>query len=170
MIYINYQYDEYQRLKTEQALLAEEKKRVDDMARREAALKRQQIALEKKAAEEKARRIAAAEIEEQRRLTEEACRRDWKCWAEKHIVDATVACQRFIERSAKYDFEWTDGWLENKFTGYSRYAGNGIYTYAGDSLKLQNGFGAWQRHTYMCTYDTNIKKVIAIEVSPGRLN
>ena len=87
-----------------------------------------------------------------------ACRQDLQCWGDKHILSATLACRPLIERSAKYDYEWTDGWLGSKlqkFRWKDRRAG--VLSYYGDKVKFQNGFGAWQHVGYWCDYNPETK-------------
>lgn len=98
-----------------------------------------------------------------------ACRTDLKCWAQKHMSTAEVMCPRVIERFAKNNFEWTDGFLDRKFTHY-RWKGKpgGDVTYIGDKIKFQNGFGAWIFHTYEC--DINEQgAILDARVKQGRL-
>ena len=52
--------------------------------------------------------LAEEELEKREEAT---CRQDLECWGEKHSLTATVACQTLVESMAKYDYEWTDGWL-----------------------------------------------------------
>ena len=40
------------------------------------------------------------------------CSKRLQCWGDKHNLAATFACQPLIEGLAKYDYEWTDGWLD----------------------------------------------------------
>ena len=73
-----------------------------------------------------------------------------------------------IESTAKYDYEWTDGWLGTKLARYrweDRKAGSVSYT--GDKIKFQNGFGAWQKMTYWCHFDPNTNMVEASVVPKG---
>ncbi len=92
-----------------------------------------------------------AEREAERDLS---CRQDIQCWDERHIAGATAVCQDLIERTAQYDYEWTDGLLEHKFQSW-RWDNQteGTIAYTGDLVKFQNVFGAWQRVTYSCYYD-----------------
>ena len=83
-----------------------------------------------------------------------ACRQDLQCWGDKHSLRATRACQPLIENSAKYDYEWTDGWLGSKLTKIrwkDRKAGR--ISYWGDQIKFQNPFGAWMKFAYWCHYN-----------------
>ena len=104
--------------------------------------------------------------EEEAAGKEKACRQDLGCWGEKHAMAATFACQPLIEGSAKYDYEWTDGWLGVKlprFRWKDRKAGTLSYT--GDKIKFQNGFGAWQHAVYWCHFNPTTETV-SVEVYP----
>ena len=92
--------------------------------------------------------------EEKQAGKELICRQDLQCWGERHIVDATVTCEVLIERMAKYDYEWTNGFLERKLQRW-RWEDRAVGTiaYTGNRVKFQNGFGAWQHMTYWCFYD-----------------
>lgn len=82
------------------------------------------------------------------------CRQDLQCWGGEHQMLATFACQPLVEAAAQYSYEWTDGFLGSKFGRWrweDRAAGTLAYT--GNSVKFQNGFGAWQNMTYWCEYD-----------------
>jgi hypothetical protein len=82
-----------------------------------------------------------------------ACRTELQCWGEKHILAASSRCRSHIERLARFDFEWTNSWIEpglSRFRWQDKAAGSLFYM--GDSIKLQNGFGAWIRHIYTRIY------------------
>lgn len=65
-----------------------------------------------------------------------------------------VVCPEAIESLAKWDYEWTDGWLEFKFDSqHYKTQQADVYRYKGNKLKLQNGFGAWAHVTYYCDVD-----------------
>ena len=89
------------------------------------------------------------------------CSQDAECWGQKHWVDAETRCAPHIENMARYDYDWTDGVLGWKFDQW-RWGGReaGIMTYRGDNIKFQNGFGAWQRISYECDYNTETKIVV----------
>lgn len=88
----------------------------------------------------------------------------------KNSSDSVYICQRAVEMLAKYDFKWTDGILEPKFSRYRwKSQKDGRVTYIGDKIKLQNGFGAWQNIIYECDYDPAIKKVTDVRGAPGRI-
>lgn len=85
-------------------------------------------------------------------LSEEECRADDECWLAKHKIDGMVDCRYQIESHAEYDFEWTNGWLEHRYRNI--YVGDGrVIHYVGESVKFQNGFGAWKKMKYNCAYN-----------------
>jgi len=128
------------------------------------------LVAEKKEKDEAARKIAEAEKAKVLAETEKKCRLDVNCWADKFSAEATIACGDMIERAAKYDFEWTNGWLTPRFPKHGwKDQEAGVIIYAGDEIKLQNGFGAWARYTYGCEFDTRSLQAINVVVAPGRL-
>lgn len=94
----------------------------------------------------------------------------WAELAEENFLAASFDCKKGVERLAKYQFEWTDGWLETKFTRRAPGKSPKSVIYIGDAIKLQNGFGAWQQYLYACEFDTSAKKVIDVSAAPGRLD
>lgn len=117
---------------------------------------------EAKAAEVEAE-LQAAKVEDDRKAKELACRQDLQCWGEEGFPAATTYCPSVIQGLAKWDFEWTDGWTEPKFSRYRwKNQKKGIVTYIGDKLKLQNGFGAWKHVQYTCDFDPVSKTVLNV--------
>ena len=101
---------------------------------------------------------------------EQACRWDLQCWGDKNSVDATLACERRIEDIGLYGYEWTDGFLEAKFSHFRwKDRNRGVVTYMGDKIRFQNGFGAWLPHRYWCIYDTLRKYVLDVNAQRGRM-
>jgi hypothetical protein len=100
---------------------------------------------------------------------------DLQCLYNEHLVAATLACRPLVERRAKFQHEWTDGWLDQKFSGYfnnkqtKKRNKPGVVTFVGDRVKFQNEFGAWQNMMYECDFHTRTKQVLAVRVAPGRL-
>ena len=98
------------------------------------------------------------------------CRMDLQCWGDKHSLRATFACQGHIERLAKYAHEWTDGFMEAKFSHFRwKDPSKGVVTYLGDKIRFQNGFGAWLPHRYSCDYDVLNEQVLDVGAEHGRL-
>lgn len=130
----------------------------------------------RKAAEAEAdKRAAEAQAEAKSKAREEAakeavCRDDLQCWGDKFSLRATSACRPYVERLAKNNFEWIDGFLEPKFSHFRwKDKKKGVVTYVGDRIKYQNGFGAWIIHIYECDYDPSSATAIDVRARPGRL-
>lgn len=103
-------------------------------------------------------------------VSSEECRKDLQCWAKKNNVDATIQCKKQIEKLAKWSVKWNDGFLESTFSRIDWIdQKNGTLRYIGDKLELQNGFGAWQPHIYLCEFDPNHNAIIRVTAEPGRL-
>lgn len=135
-----------------------------------AALQAEQAEAQKKR-EEAQRQEARAKREAERRVEEARCRTDLQCGGDKKSLAAIFKCQDPIEGLAKHQAEWTDGWLEPKFSHFRwKDQTRGIVTYFGDKIKFQNGFGAWTIHTYECDYDTEQDTALAVRAQPGRLS
>ncbi len=133
-----------------------------------------ELTAEQKAAQQAARKRERehARIERERKEAEkyEACKKDLQCWGDRHSFSAIVASQDMIERMAKYDFEWIDGFWGGKLTRFSWLDKSQLtLRYYGDQIKLQNGFGAWQRCIYVVDYDPINDRVLDVAVEPGRL-
>ncbi len=136
-------------------------------ARAEAEAAKARVAAE----EEAARAAAEAAMAEEQRLAEEAeCKRELSCWGEKASTVAMFTGPRFIERMARYDYEWTDGFLDVKFSHYRwKDIENGIVTVIGDKIKFQNGFGAWSNMIYECDVNPATETVLDVRMSEGRI-
>ncbi len=114
----------------------------------------------------------AEEANERNRVAKEneECRKDLGCWGEKANVVAMIMCPRLVERMARYDYEWTDGFLDVKFSHYRwRDIENGIVTVIGDKIKFQNGFGAWSYMIYECDIDPSTDEVLDVRINEGRI-
>ena len=108
--------------------------------------------------------------QEQEEAQDKACRTSLQCWGDKHSVAASLHCPDYVERLAKYDHEWTDGWLGTKFSRFAwKDRKQGSITYIGDQIKFQNGFGAWVPHTYHCDFDPLQRQVLDVRAMPGRV-
>jgi|GEM_PF-1832733 len=109
------------------------------------------------------------ESEIQKRKT--ACQLDDYCSAkEAFTAEAQVNCQRGIERMAKYRFEWTDRWTQPKFNRFKWADSTKTRVQAvGNYINLENGFGAWQPHIYLCEVRISDDNIVDIKMEPGRL-
>jgi hypothetical protein len=183
---------EIQRLEAERAATAlriQQANSLEGQRAREAARKAEEAAsaAAKRDAEEIQRNIAEKEAWDRRTLKrvqreEEAaarlkgtpndpvCRDDLQCWAKKNLAAATVRCTAAVVRQAKWDHEWTDGWLEEKFDHFRwEDRRGGSLVYVGDHIKFQNGFGAKSNMIYACVYDPEKGQVTNVSVTAGRL-
>jgi hypothetical protein len=103
-------------------------------------------------------------------LSDAECRKELRCWAERHRAAAARACAPQIERQGAYGHRWT---VRSNVGKFSRYAwadeGNATVRYFGDAIEYQNAFGAWLPHTYSCTYGTITGRVLAVDAIQGRI-
>lgn len=61
-----------------------------------------------------------------------------------------INCKLAVERLARYDHDWTS-WNRFPLVRWKDKE-RGIIEAAGTNIKFQNGFGAYQKHVYACTY------------------
>lgn len=110
---------------------------------------------------EKAEQAAIAQRAEQKR-----CNADDACFSKDYEREARRQCKPLIEASARYDHEWTDGFAgPSTFLSASVDRDAGTIRFAGNQLKLQNGFGTWQQYRYECLFDYRRNKVVTAEVN-----
>jgi hypothetical protein len=117
-----------------------------------------------KAAEKAAHETLLAAEKEQKAKQEEAeCLRldNPECYISKH-ERGDYMCAKAVEDSAKYEFKWTDGMLEPKFSSLSWYDKNRkLVTLYGHRAQAQNGFGAFKNVQYSCTYNADTGEVLS---------
>lgn len=138
--------------------------RLKRMAEAEAAASHQRMLEAAKKEREKAER------KHQLAQREANCRTDLSCFGERNMGDAVYVCKKGVEKQAKYDFQWLDEGIFNPTFSSMRWKNqsDGIVTYIGSKLKLQNGFGAWQYYTYYCDFDTQNDRVTGIRLVEGQ--
>lgn len=100
---------------------------------------------------------------------DDLCKQDLQCWGDKHAVRASLPCTRAIENALDgvVVYEWTDSWLTSKFTNFIWKPGmkeQGIITYFGTKLKVQNVDGGWLPSRYECDYDPSTDEAIGARV------
>jgi hypothetical protein len=84
----------------------------------------------------------------------------------KYEIDADAHCDSqaddYLRSVAKYDFKWDNvGFLDPKFDKYLKHvSAPGVLTLVTDKVMLQNGFGAYERTTLTCDYDTQARAVL----------
>lgn len=100
----------------------------------------------------------------------EACKSDLTCWGNKNLGEAGIQCDEHIEKLSAYSFEWTNGWLDQKFSKFRWLdQSNGDITYTGDKLRFQNGYGAWSNMIYECDFNPDSRVVLAVRAATGRI-
>lgn len=109
--------------------------------------------------------------EAERKKQEENCEKDRQCRLEKYSFAAMSVCQDAVERLPKYEYEWIDGLMDQKFSDlrWSQFD-TGVILVAGDKIKLQNGFGAYQNYKYGCEINVVTGQIVNVFAEPGRLN
>jgi hypothetical protein len=97
------------------------------------------------------------------------CRHDLNCTLGGKIQDAVAQCQSAVESHSRWNFRWSAG--RSPFAGYrwnpKAPVEKGLVDFYGDRLELQNGFGAWMNYQYVCTYDTNGRRVFQVAMHTG---
>ncbi|HAH9746243.1 TPA: hypothetical protein HIF17_003035 [Escherichia coli] len=123
------------------------------------------LAEQKAKAEAKVAQDAALAAEKEQKAKEEEieCMRsdNPECYILKHERGDYV-CEKAVEDSAKYDFKWTDGITEPKFSSLSWYdKDRKLVTLYGHRAQAQNGFGAFKNIQYSCTYNADTGEVLS---------
>ncbi|ELY4778454.1 hypothetical protein SM077_000237 [Cronobacter sakazakii] len=94
---------------------------------------------------------------------------DTQCNFDKNIVDAVTKCKPLVERSAKYEYEWTDSLLDPMFSHARLDTKKNRLSYLGDKVKFANGFNAKTTMTYSCTMDLKTKEIVDFQIQEGKL-
>lgn len=115
-----------------------------------------------KAAEKAAQdAVLTAEKERKEKEKEAKCLDDAYCYASKH-EGGDYICKVAVEKSAQYQFKWTDGITEPKFSSYSWYdKSRKLVTLYGHRAQAQNGFGAFKNIEYSCTFNADTGEVLS---------
>ncbi len=81
---------------------------------------------------------------------------------------AAQACVPLIEAKAAIDYDWLSRPFGGMFTQAEKPHGDGVIRYRGDSIRIltQN---QWLRYAYECGFDPVARKIVSVEVRPGRL-
>lgn len=115
---------------------------------------------------QKAKELESSIAEKQRskQLEDQKCNANAYCYASHH-KSSTYECQKAVESSAKYDFKWTDGTLEQKFSSYGWYdQSNKLVTMQGHRAQAQNGFGAYKNIEYSCTFNADTGEIVSVDM------
>lgn len=117
------------------------------------------------AAEKTAKDAAlTAEKERKKKEDEAKCLDDAYCYASKHKRGDYI-CETAVEKSAQYQFKWTDGIIEPKFSSYRWYdKSRKLVTLYGHRAQAQNGFGAFKNIEYSCTFNADTGEVLSVNL------
>ncbi|MBU9818929.1 hypothetical protein J1782_03365 [Rahnella sp. BCC 1045] len=108
--------------------------------------------------------LLAAEKEQKAKEEEAQCLDDAHCYASKHKAGDYI-CKVAVENSAQYQFKWTDGVLEPKFSSYNWQDKNRkLVTLYGHRAQAQNGFGAFKNVEYSCTFNADTGEVLNVNL------
>ena len=94
---------------------------------------------------------------------------DTQCNYDRNLADASAKCKPLVQRSAKHEYEWTDGILDTIFSHARIDSKANRLTFIGDKVKFTNGFNAKTNMTYACTLDLKTKEVVDFSISEGKL-
>ncbi|WP_213881199.1 hypothetical protein [Pseudomonas sp. dw_358] len=120
---------------------------------------------------EKAQDAIAADVAMERQKADDAaCAKDLQCWAKKVEPDASYPCKKAIEKSTEFAFRWTGGLVDIGFQQIRWLdQSSGKITFIGDTIEVQNMYGAYEPRTYECDYDPATKSVIKTTLYHGRI-
>ncbi len=110
------------------------------------------------------KRLSKIKAMEEKDLKDNASNATWL--DDKFGTKATIECgsgtDDYLRRVAKYKFQWDEmGWLSTKFDSYRTVLPEpGVMRYVSKKVSLQNGFGAFERMTLTCDFDTRQSKVL----------
>lgn len=102
-----------------------------------------------------------------------ACLGNLQCVGDKFIIPASANCQQLLDDEAKSISKWDYKIGESSFFpifSQFRWADQNKrqIVYMGDQAKFQNGFGAWQRASYECTFDVSTQKPLEAHFVDGQ--
>jgi hypothetical protein len=82
---------------------------------------------------------------------------------------AAQACVPLIEAKAPIDYDWLSRPFGGMFTQAEKPDKDGIIRYRGDGIRILTAQNQWLRHAYECAYDPVARKIVDVQLRPGRL-
>lgn len=82
---------------------------------------------------------------------------------------AAQACVPLIEAKAPLDYDWLSRPFGGMFTQAEQPGKDGIIRYRGDGIRVLTAQNQWLRHAYECAYDPVARKMVDVQLRPGRL-
>lgn len=89
---------------------------------------------------------------------------------QRYGSDSVAKCESgvddYLRTVSKYAFKWDDmGTFENKFDRHLKTTAKpGVLVGVTNKVSLQNGFGAYERVTVLCDYDTQAGRVLGYRI------
>jgi hypothetical protein len=81
---------------------------------------------------------------------------------------AAQACVPLIEAKAAIDYDWLSRPFGGMFTQAEGPGADGIIRYRGDSIRILTN-NQWLRYAYECAFDPVARKLVSVQLRPGRL-
>jgi hypothetical protein len=113
---------------------------------------------------EEAKKIELKRIEEAKKLELSENLMNFEYIKKHYLTMAQIRCERDVENNALNNFEWFNS-RHDRFIAVGVYS-PGVLSLMGDTIKFQNGLGAWKIMEYRCEYDVKTEKVIRVIVGP----
>jgi hypothetical protein len=82
---------------------------------------------------------------------------------------AAQACVPLIEARAPIDYDWLSRPFGGMFTQAEKPGKDGVIRYRGDGIRVLTAQNQWLRHSYECAYDPVGRKIVDVQLRPGRL-
>lgn len=82
---------------------------------------------------------------------------------------AAQACVPLIEAKAPIDYDWLSRPFGGMFTQAEKPGKDGVIRYRGDGIRVLTAQNQWLRHAYECAYDPVARKIVDVQLRPGRL-
>ncbi len=99
----------------------------------------------------------------EKKAAEEKCKTDPICVP--NSGEAEYHCSNAIENRARFQSKWVNGWTEPRFQGITwRKGERKEILMFGNNVMFQNGFGAWKRIDYSCTYNALANFVVDVDI------
>jgi hypothetical protein len=114
--------------------------------------------------------LAPGQSARQTKALSPECAKSATCAADWAGTDLTQACRTAIAARAKYSMRWIDGVMtEPAFSRVSwAIQAQQVLMVAGDLAEFQVEQGHYLRHSYICEYDLQTKRVVQARAWPGK--
>ncbi|WP_072091876.1 hypothetical protein [Trabulsiella odontotermitis] len=93
---------------------------------------------------------------------------DDQCLFNKYSYDVAYPCQKLVEKSARYEYEWTDGMFHPVLSRYVYNRKKELMVFMGDQVKFTNAFNAKSTMIYSCTFSIKQKRIVDFSIEEGK--